>query len=197
MSPHQVFAFALFAIVAAVTPGPSNVILASIGVSAGVRRGLPCLFGVVIGTGLMLAVVALGLGSVVLDHATFLRVMRWCGAAVLLWLAWKIATSGKSANGTATAVIGFRRAAVLQLMNPKSWIASVSAAGAYLSAGASPAAQAIELGFVFVLAALPCCFLWLAFGASLQRTLNTERAARTFNVAMGAVLAGSIVLFIR
>jgi hypothetical protein len=31
----------------------------------------------------------------------------------------------------------------------------------------------------------------------VQRFLQSERAARGFNVAMGALLAGSIVLFVR
>jgi threonine/homoserine/homoserine lactone efflux protein len=49
---------------------------------------------------------------------------------------------------------------------------------------------------LFVLAALPSCFVWLAFGAAIQRFLATERAARLFNVTMGATLAGSALLFI-
>lgn len=39
--------------------------------------------------------------------------------------------------------------------------------------------------------------VWLAFGATVHRLLRTERASRRFNVVMGALLAGSIVLFIR
>ena len=56
--------------------------------------------------------------------------------------------------------------------------------------------QALCFGVLFVLAALPSCFVWLAFGAAVQRLLRTERALRWFNVAMGALLAGSILLFI-
>jgi threonine/homoserine/homoserine lactone efflux protein len=48
---------------------------------------------------------------------------------------------------------------------------------------------------LFVLAVTPCCFVWLAFGAVVQRALRSQRARRTFNVAMGAVLAASVVLF--
>lgn len=56
--------------------------------------------------------------------------------------------------------------------------------------------QSIYFGMLFVLAALPSCFVWLAFGATLQRFLRTERAVSMFNVAMGAMLAGSVMLFI-
>jgi len=59
-------AFVLFAVVAAMTPGPSNLLLASTGAAVGVRRGLPALLGQVVGMGLMLFLVAFGLGSLVL-----------------------------------------------------------------------------------------------------------------------------------
>ena len=71
------------------------------------------------------------------------------------------------------------------------------AVGTYLHTQTGTAfTQSIFFGLHFVLAALPCCFIWLAFGASLQRYLHTERAARAFNIAMGVLLAGAVVLFI-
>jgi threonine/homoserine/homoserine lactone efflux protein len=71
------------------------------------------------------------------------------------------------------------------------------AVGTYLHTQTGTAfTQSIFFGLLFVLAALPCCFIWLAFGTSLQRYLHTERAARVFNIAMGVLLAGAVVLFI-
>jgi threonine/homoserine/homoserine lactone efflux protein len=82
-------------------------------------------------------------------------------------------------------------------VNPKSWLVSASAAGAYLHvATGNVFVQALSFGVLFILAALPSCFVWLAFGAGVQRLLHGERAARIFNIAMGALLAGSVLLFI-
>jgi threonine/homoserine/homoserine lactone efflux protein len=86
--------------------------------------------------------------------------------------------------------------AAFQWVNPKSWLVSASAVGTYLQAEAGAIEQSVAFGVLFVLAALPSCFVWLAFGAALQRFLRTERASKMFNVAMGALLAGSVVLFI-
>ncbi len=197
MSTDQTIAFVLFAVVAAITPGPSNIILASTGANAGVLRGLPCLFGVAVGMGVMLFLVAFGLGSLVLDSPTVLRVLKWCGVGFLLWLAWKIATSGRGKASDEKRVVGFWYAAGFQWISPKSWLVCASAVGTYLKAEeASAFAQSVSFGVLFVLAALPSCFVWLAFGAGVQRVLRTERAARVFNVAMGAMLAGSVVLFV-
>jgi threonine/homoserine/homoserine lactone efflux protein len=198
MTSEQVAAFLLFAVVAAGTPGPSNLLLTATGANIGVVRGLPCLFGVTIGMGVMMFVVAFGLGSVVLANPAVLRVLNWIGAALLLWLAWKIATAGRGEATDGRKPVGFVGAAAFQWINPKSWLVCASAAGAYLIAGSGSAlAQAMAFGVLFILASLPCCFVWLAFGATAQRFLRTERARRTFNIAMGALLAGSVVLVVR
>ncbi len=183
--------------VAAVTPGPSNIMVTAAGANAGMLRGLPCLFGVATGMGLMMFLVPLGLGSLVLGHPLVLKALNWGGAAFLLWLAWKIATSTGLESSSEHRPIGYLKAAAFQWVNPKSWLVSASAAGTFLSAGAgSPVAQSVYLGGLFFLAALPSCFVWLAFGATIQRVLRSPRRLRVFNIAMGALLAASIVLIV-
>jgi threonine/homoserine/homoserine lactone efflux protein len=197
MNAEQALAFVLFALVAAITPGPSNIILASTGAAVGVRRGIPCLVGVAAGMGFMMFVVALGLGSLVLEHPFILTALKWCGVGFLLWLAWKIATAGHGHAMESRQAIGFWKAAAFQWVNPKSWLVSASAVAAYLHADAGALAQSVAFGLLFVLVALPSCSVWLAFGASLQQFLLTDKAVRGFNIAMGTILAASLVLFIR
>lgn len=196
MKLEQAIAFVIFSIAAAGTPGPSNALLTATGANVGVRRGLPALFGVVAGMGLLMFVVAFGLGAVILSNPLVLTGVKWCGAAVLCWLAWKITTAGRAGATKDSKPIGFFGAAAFQWINPKSWLVSASAAATFLDQGAGGAAgQAAAFGLIFVLAALPSCFPWLAFGAVLQRSLRSERAARLFNGALGALLAASVLLF--
>jgi threonine/homoserine/homoserine lactone efflux protein len=198
MTTEQAVAFLIFGVVAAVTPGPSNVMLTAAGANAGVWRGLPCLLGVTLGMGLMMFLVPLGLGSVVLAHPLALRALNWGGAGFLLWLAWKIATS-RSLDATASGdPVGFIGGAGFQWVNPKSWLVTASAAGTFLHADAgSPLAQAAALGGLFALAVLPSGFVWLAFGATVHHVLGSPRRLRVFNVAMGVLLALSIALIVR
>lgn len=184
---------------AAVTPGPSNILLTAAGAQAGVLGGLPCLLGVTTGMGMMMFVVPLGLGSLVLARPLLLGVLHWGGAAFLLWLSFRIATSGSRPDAApGRNPVGYLGAASFQWVNPKSWMIAVSAAGTFLSADAgSPIVQAASLGGLFFLAALPCGLLWLAFGAAVQHVLHTRRRLRVFNVAMGVLLALSIVLIVR
>ena len=198
MTTEQAVAFLIFAVVAAVTPGPSNVMVTAAGANAGILRGLPCLFGVTTGMGLMMFLVPLGLGSLVLAHPLALRVLNWGGAAFLLWLAWKIATSARLDSTSAGDPVGYAGAAVFQWVNPKSWLVTASAAGTFLHADSgSPVTQAASLGGLFALAALPSGFVWLAFGASVHHVLGTRRRLRAFNITMGVLLALSIALIVR
>src|SRR5262245_42663471 len=172
--------------------------LTTAGANAGVRRGLPCLLGVSTGMGLMMFLVPLGLGSVVLGYPIILRVLHWGGGALLLWLAWKIASSSGVDSVDRSDPLGYLGATVFQWVNPKSWLVAASAAGTFLQAEASgPVTQSAWLGGLFVLAALPSGFVWLAFGATVQRVLRSPRRLRVFNIAMGVLLALSVVLIVR
>jgi threonine/homoserine/homoserine lactone efflux protein len=198
MTIDQAVAFFVFSIVAAGTPGPSNALLTATGANVGVWRGLPALFGVAAGMGLMMFVVAFGLGSVILENNIVLVGVKWCGAAVLCWLAWKIATAGHPSASTSAKPIGFVGAAAFQWINPKAWLVCASAAATFLDQRAGSAVgQSAAFALTFVLASLPSCLPWLAFGAVLHRFLRSERAMRTFNVGMAALLVASVLLIIR
>jgi threonine/homoserine/homoserine lactone efflux protein len=198
MTLEQAVAFLIFAVVAAVTPGPSNVMLTAAGARGGVAGGSPCLLGVTVGMGSMIFLVPLGMGSLVLGHPLALTALKWSGAAFLLWLAWRIATSEGGDAPADGRPVGFTGAVVFQWINPKSWLVSVSAAATYLSPDAgSPVVQSAILGGLFCLAALPSGFVWLASGAAVQRRLRGRRARRAFNVSLGVLLALSVALIAR
>ena len=145
----------------------------------------------------MMFLVPFGLGSIVLKNPLALRLLNWGGAAFLLWLAWKIATSSRVDSLGRRDPVGYVGAAVFQWVNPKSWLVSASAAGTFLHAeAASPIVQSAFLGGLFFLAALPSCFLWLAFGATVQHLLHDRRRLRIFNGVMGALLALSVALIV-
>src|SRR5438552_15007789 len=139
MTIEHAIAFLVFSVAAAGTPGPSNALLTATGANVGVWRGLPTLFGVGAGMGLMMFVVAFGLGSVILGNPMVLTVVKWCGAAVLLWLAWKIATAHGGSSATGGEPVGFFGAAAFQWVNPKSWLICASAAATFLDQRAGSA----------------------------------------------------------
>lgn len=197
MSLEQIIAFAVFAFVTSITPGPNNVMLTATGANFGVRRGLPHMLGVALGFALMIFLVAAGVGGALIGNPTAMRALRIAGVAVLLWLAWKIATAGRTRNGTQGRPIGFFQAVAFQWVNPKAWLICASAVGSFLQAKTSGALpQAALFGAMFIAVGMPCMFAWLGFGATMQRFLRTDKALRGFNVAMALLLATTVVLLV-
>lgn len=194
MSPEQIAAFFLFALVAAITPGPSNVLLVATGAQVGIWRGFACLLGIGAGMASMMFLAAYGLGSLLLAHPQVLLAARLAGTAFLLWLAWKIASATPAPPEAGAKPTGFLGAALLQWVNPKAWMVSAGAVATYLPAEDG---NALLFTAVFVAAAFPSGFVWLAFGAAAQRLLNDPGRQRVFNIAMGLALAASVAMMWR
>lgn len=198
--PETLLAFASFAFVASVTPGPNNVLLTATGSSVGFCRGLATLFGITSGFSVMIFVLTLGLGGLVLDHPTVLSALKIAGILMLIWLAYQIAfapvrrtDSGEIHTPTA---IGFLPAALFQWVNPKAWLVVASAISAYMIPDQAALMQAITFAAVFFVAGFVGCVPWLAFGSLLQRVLKTERTARAFNYSMGLLLLATIIMIV-
>jgi threonine/homoserine/homoserine lactone efflux protein len=185
-------ALVLFCVVAGVTPGPNNMMLMASGVNFGVRRTLPHLAGVVAGFALMVALVGFGLDAVFRVAPWLLPVMRWAGAAYLVWLAWRVAVSGAAKEGAAGGhPIGLFGAAAFQWINPKGWIMAVSALTTYaVSADYTTTVMVVALTCLIV--SIPCSGVWVLFGAAMRRFLADPRRARPFNWTMAALLVASI-----
>ncbi|MBX3607666.1 MAG: LysE family translocator [Piscinibacter sp.] len=197
MQTEQIIAFFVFAVVAAVTPGPSVVMVMVAGARAGIVGGLKCLAGVVVGMALMMGAANLGLGGLVQTLPGLLVLLRGAGAVFLLWLAWTVASAPPLGDLGASPPVGFWPAVAFQWINPKSWIVCISAASTYgMAIGGEPALRATTMAAVFSLAAAPSCAVWLVFGTLLRQWLTDARRSRIFNVAMGSALALSVVLVI-
>lgn len=198
MTFDQAAAFLVFAVVAAITPGPSNTMIVATGSAWGLSRGLPCALGSSVGMGVLLFASALGLGQLIIAQPMLLKALNWCGAGFLLWLSWKIATAGPAQEANDTKPVGFLGAAAFQWINPKGWLVAVSAAGTYLQAATDNVLlQAATFGALFFAAALPSGLVWLVLGASVHALLRDDRHARLFNIAMGLALALSILMILR
>jgi threonine/homoserine/homoserine lactone efflux protein len=194
MRLEPIVAFTLFSIVTAVTPGPNNVMLTATGANVGIRRGMPHLLGVIVGFGVMQFIVIGGAGTLLTTLPPLLNALKVIGIAVLLWLSWKIATAGRS-GAVRERPIGFFGAVAFQPLNPKAWLICASAVS-YLQPDANALLQSAIFGAIWVVIGIPCMFVWLAFGAAMQRVLRTDRALRIFNVAMGLLLAATVPLLL-
>src|SRR6202012_3804589 len=85
----------LFALVTTITPGPNNTMLLASGVNFGFRRTLPHILGISAGVALLMLSVGFGLGEAFHRWPLLYTVLETASVFYLLYLAWKIATSGQ------------------------------------------------------------------------------------------------------
>jgi threonine/homoserine/homoserine lactone efflux protein len=184
-------AFVAFAFVAAVTPGPNNVMLLASGVNFGFLRSVPHMLGIAFGFAVMVAAVGMGLGGLFRAYPVLYEILRWIGAAYLLYLAWGIARSGVPKNGDVDRPLSFLGAAAFQWVNPKAWVMALGAVTAYVPRE-EYFQNVLVVAAVFGLIVVPSVGVWAAFGTGLGRFLSNPGRLRGFNVAMALLLVLSL-----
>jgi threonine/homoserine/homoserine lactone efflux protein len=196
MKPETLLALSIFAFVTSVTPGPNNMMLLASGVNFGIRRTIPHMLGIAAGFTAMLLVVGLGLGAIVTAVPAVLVALKVASAAYMLWLAWRLATSGSFGAGTGPArPMRFIEAAGFQWINPKAWAMALTATSVYTQPDAFYLSVVI-VALVFGAINLPSVGVWAGFGVGLRGFLAVPARLRVFNVAMAVLLALSVVPFV-
>jgi threonine/homoserine/homoserine lactone efflux protein len=193
MSQSLFIAFLAFTAVMWFTPGPNNIMLLSSGLTYGFRRTLPHMAGVTIGVAFMLAAVGLGLGTIFFAYPVLQTVLKYAGAAYLIYLAVAIATSGpvKSAQDNSRGPMSFWGAALFQWVNVKGWVMVIGTITAYAAIAAFPwniviqTAVGLAMGVVSTVA-------WALFGSALRPVLTSPGLVRAFNIVMAALLLASL-----
>ncbi len=193
MSQPLLLAFVVFAAVMAFTPGPNNIMLLSSGVTYGFRRTVPHVVGVTFGFAFMVGTVGLGLGGVFLAYPALQTVLKYGGAAYLIYLAGLIAMSGPAGPGPddARGPMTFWAAAMFQWINAKGWVMVIGTITAYAAIASYPWNILLQTAIAFILAAASAA-TWALFGSALRPMLSSELAVRIFNIVMALLLLASL-----
>lgn len=186
-----------FALVMSITPGPNNTMLLASGVNFGFRRTMPHMLGITCGCIVMMVTIAMGLGQIFARFPRLYSAMEMISAAYLLYLAWKIAASGRLSVGAANErPLTFLQAAAFQWVNPKAWMMAVTGATAFRLSD-NPSINALLLAAAFAIVNLPSIAVWAAFGLGVRRFLASPAMLRGFNWSMAALLVASVVPMFR
>jgi len=176
---------ALFAFVSSITPGPNNIMLTSSGVIYGFVRSIPHILGVTFGFGILLALSAAGIGSLILLVPSIQVILKTFGSGYLLYLAWQLRSLAIRQDATAsTRPMSFTGATLFQFVNPKAWVMAISGSSAFLPPMPSVWMSIAIFCLVFCAVNLPCVSLWAGAGAALRRYLAEPRWQRRFCVVM-------------
>ena len=193
MSQPLFIAFVVFAAVMFFTPGPNNVMLLSSGLTHGFRRTLPHIAGITIGVAFMVAAVGLGLGTVFIAYPVLQTILKYAGAAYLIYLSAAIAMSGAAPSGqdNRRGPMTFWGAAVFQWINVKGWVMVIGTITAYAAIASFPWNIVIQTAISLVMGMLSTV-AWALFGSALRPVLTSPRAVRAFNIVMALLLLASL-----
>ena len=193
MSHSLLIAFILFATVMYFTPGPNNIMLLSTAVTYGFRRSLPHIAGITIGFAFMIGVVGLGLGAIFIAYPVLQTILKYAGAAYLIYLAVAIAMSGpvKPGQDNQRGPMTFWGAAMFQWINAKGWVMVIGTITTYAAIASFPWNITIQVAIGLLLGAASCT-VWALFGSALRPLLTSERTVRIFNIVMALLLLASL-----
>ena len=188
MSPSLFISYLLFCLVMTSTPGPNNALVLISGARFGLQKTLPLILGIAFGVAFQLMVIGLGLHQVFLHFPQFQSILSLIGSAYILWLAWKIASSGPlNARLDEKPAMGFLQGAVFQWLNPKAWMTSISTITTYFAAS-QRSTDIAYAAFILILISIPCVGVWAIAGKFLRQLLIQAKFAFIFNLSMAIAL---------
>lgn len=184
----------LFCLATLFTPGPNNLMLMTSGLNFGLRRTLPHLFGVDLGFAFLVFCTGVGLGGLFKMFPSAYIILKYAGAAYMLYLAYVIAMSDPHAPkaNARKKPFTFVQAAAFQWVNAKAWIMAVGAISTYAPVAPYPYNAALIAG-IFGLFGAASSFSWASFGLAMQRFLKHPKIIRAFNLGMALLLIVSIL----
>jgi threonine/homoserine/homoserine lactone efflux protein len=184
----------LFAAVMSLTPGPNVIMVTASAANFGFRRAIPQMLGVTLGFGCLVMAAGLGLAGLFQAEPRLHILLRYAGAAYLLYLAWRIARAEAGESGTSRAKpIGLIQAALIQVINPKGWVFAIGAVATYTVAGGDVLRQTSLIAAVNAAACLMSLIIWAGFGVAIGRFLRSPRARAAFNWSMAGLLVLSLL----
>ncbi len=179
----------LFAAIAAITPGPNNIMIMSSGLNFGVRASLPHLLGICFGVPMLMVAIGFGAGLLFEQFSWLHTAIKVVGLCYLVYLAYRIAFSAPAElQGGRSRPLSFFEAALFQWINPKAWMMGTSALATYTSVGTDMSPQVAIVVLVFFLFTWPSVSIWLVFGAGLKKILSKPVYQRIFNWTMAVLL---------
>jgi threonine/homoserine/homoserine lactone efflux protein len=188
----QLLPFALFAFVASITPGPTNILVLSHSSRFGLATTLPIILGACAAAALLVLLVGTGLGDVLARHATIQTWLSWAGIAWLSWMAWQIFSAPAQAIDPDRPVegprLGLAGAAGLQLVNPKTWMMALAVVSVFAGAEADRTVRVLWLSLAFFAISIPCMTAWAYLGLGAARFCRSAVAMRRFNRIMAVLL---------
>jgi threonine/homoserine/homoserine lactone efflux protein len=188
-----IFAPACFAINMAF--GPNNLLLLTNAARSGVVPAILAAAGRIVSFAVMIAIAGVGLGAVLAASETVFTIVKWAGAAYLVWIGVNLIRAGAPLlrDDAATQRLSLRKLTLQELWvaagNPKAILVFT----AFFPQFVDPAAYALSfaiLGLTFLVFETFAIVVYSFIGAKLGRYVRDGRTLKWFNRTSGTMMIG-------
>jgi homoserine/homoserine lactone efflux protein len=197
MTSYLTFCVAAFAL--AVVPGPTVTVIVANSLRFGMRAGLLNVAGTVAAGLIWLAIAALGLTAAIQVMGVWFDLLRYGGAAYLIWLGFKLITArGQLAAVEATQLSRrglFLQAFVVTMSNPKVLVLFGMMIPPFLSKTGNATIETLMLGGSFVAIATLTDTVYAVLAGRAGEWLSRSRI-RAIEVISGTCLAAGGLLMV-
>lgn len=177
-----------YILISSFTPGPSNISSASVAVLHGYKNTLKYQAG--LAAGVFLLMLLSGLLSTTLFglFPIFEPIMRYAGAAYILYLAFGILKASYTFNEKDARPVGFVHGFLLQILNPKLFVYAFTLFSAFLATMTKN--LTVLLLVVTLLARVAFCATsaWALFGTAIKTYLHHPRLKMVVNLILSLSL---------
>ncbi|MBB3021213.1 threonine/homoserine/homoserine lactone efflux protein [Microvirga lupini] len=189
-------AFAAASVILLVIPGPTILLVVSYALGQGWRTALPMAVGVALGDFTAMALSLLGLGAVLAASATLFTILKWCGAAYLVWLGIKLWRAGGTldAKPRADAASSLRmlgHAWIVTALNPKGLTFFVAFLPQFIDPGLPLLPQVGIFAATFLTLAVANAFTYALIASRARGMVQSPRTMRVINRTGGSLLIGA------
>ncbi len=196
MALEMWLAFVVASAVLLVVPGPTILLVLSYALGRGWPAAVPTATGVALGDLTAMTLSMLGVGAILATSATLFTVLKWVGAAYLVWLGVKLWRAGTSLETDVRrhAVQPARMLAhawLVTVLNPKSIVFFVAFLPQFLDQARDFSGQMAILVPTFVVLAFANAFGYALLASRARRLADSPKAVRLVNRVGGTALVGA------
>ena len=188
VDPTLYLAFCLATAALVLLPGPMVTLIVTNALARGTRFGLATTAGSAIGTSTFLVIGAFGLAPVLALIAQWYDVLRWLGAAYLVYLGVKQFRAASQAPRAGDLRAVFWQGVWVAMLNPKSLLFYVAFFPQFITPDLPIGPQLAVLSASFLIIALAIDSLYAVLAGRLNRVFSNQRWARLRNRILGTVL---------
>ena len=186
-------AFVATALAMLVIPGPTILLVIGQSLGGGARNALPLAAGVALGDLTAMTLSLAGMGALLAASATAFALLKWVGAAYLVWLGVKMwrAPVGEAAAPPLPPRRAMRQAYVVTALNPKSIVFFVAFVPQFLDPARPFLPQACILVATFVVLGAANATAYALLASRISGAVRRPGLRRALNRAGGTVLVGA------